>query len=106
VIGFCYSKLLCVISIGMSQRLPDLLHSTHEKEIINAMEEDPTALKQRYGCYDCLPIHYECVDQCRSSIILKCIELYPESLAQTDYRGYQPLHLVLPLIGIKPLIVY
>jgi hypothetical protein len=42
-----------------------------------------------------LPLHIECMNQCRSSIISKCIELYPEALAQVDEKGYLPLHSLL-----------
>jgi ankyrin repeat protein len=42
-----------------------------------------------------LPIHLECINQCRSIIISKCIELYPESLAVADREGYLPLHRLL-----------
>jgi ankyrin repeat protein len=31
-----------------------------------------------------LPLHIECMNECRSSIIAKCIELYPEALAIAD----------------------
>jgi ankyrin repeat protein len=39
-------------------------------------------------------IHEECKNQCRSSIILPYVELYPESLAKVDEDGCLPLHLV------------
>jgi hypothetical protein len=39
-----------------------------------------------------LPLHIECMKQCRSSILLKCIELYPEALAKSDKEGFLPLH--------------
>jgi hypothetical protein len=43
---------------------------------------------------DELDLHEECRSQCRSSIIMQYIELYPESLTRDDILGYLPLHLV------------
>jgi hypothetical protein len=40
-------------------------------------------------------LHLECNYRCRSSIIAKCIELYPESLSIADKKGYMPLHALL-----------
>jgi ankyrin repeat protein len=42
-----------------------------------------------------LPLHIECSNQCRPSIISKCIELYPEALKEPDSDGCLPLHLLL-----------
>jgi ankyrin repeat protein len=43
-----------------------------------------------------MPIHIECKYQCRSAIISKCIELYPESLAENDDDDERlPLHILL-----------
>jgi hypothetical protein len=42
-----------------------------------------------------LDIHEECKNQCRSSIIMRYIELYPESLSVADNDGYLPLHRLL-----------
>jgi ankyrin repeat protein len=42
-----------------------------------------------------IDIHKECKNQCRSSIILTCIDQHPESLAITDEYGYLPLHILL-----------
>lgn len=42
-----------------------------------------------------LPIHIECRYLCRSAIILKCIELNPQSLASADDEGWLPLHRLL-----------
>jgi hypothetical protein len=57
----------------------------------------PAALQQRSGdgWNSFLPLHMECMSQCRSSIIAMCIELYPESLRTADDGGYLPLHSVL-----------
>jgi uncharacterized membrane protein YiaA len=42
-----------------------------------------------------IDIHEECRNQCRSSIILACIEQHPESLVKLDERGDLPLHILL-----------
>jgi hypothetical protein len=42
-----------------------------------------------------LDLHQECKNQCRSSIILQYIELYPDSLAKADEEKYLPLHRLL-----------
>jgi hypothetical protein len=55
------------------------------------IEKYPAAL-QCANKYGELPLHVECICRCRSSIISKCIELYPESLAIADDNGCQPLH--------------
>jgi hypothetical protein len=43
------------------------------------IEKYPVAVKHRNE-YNNLPLHIECNHQCRSSIILKYLELYPEAL--------------------------
>jgi ankyrin repeat protein len=55
------------------------------------IEKYPAALQHR-DYNGNLPLHFECKQQCRSSIISKCIELYPEALAIADGAGYLPLH--------------
>jgi ankyrin repeat protein len=55
------------------------------------MEKYPAAL-QHQANFDGLPLHIECRNQCRSSIISKCIELYPEALQIMDKEGFLPLH--------------
>jgi hypothetical protein len=40
-------------------------------------------------------LHLECINRCRSSVLSKCIERYPEALAKADDNGYLPLHLLL-----------
>jgi hypothetical protein len=42
-----------------------------------------------------IDIHKECKNQCRSSIILTCIDQHPESLAIADDHGRLPLHILL-----------
>jgi hypothetical protein len=65
-----------------------------EEDLYQAIQVDPGAIRQmdKYGS---LPIHYECANKCRPSVISKLFELYPESLAVADRRGNLPLHLVL-----------
>jgi ankyrin repeat protein len=59
------------------------------------IEKHPAALQHPENGLDQLPLHIECQKQCRSTIISKCIELYPESLAKADGQGCQPLHRLL-----------
>jgi hypothetical protein len=42
-----------------------------------------------------LPLHVECVFRCRSSIISRCIELYPEAAMAQDINGDIPWSLAL-----------
>jgi hypothetical protein len=54
------------------------------------IEKDPETL--RHGTLrDQLPIHVECQKQCRSSVISRCIQLYPESLSKCSTSGSLPL---------------
>jgi ankyrin repeat protein len=58
------------------------------------IEKFPEALEHRHS-YGFLPLHLECMVQCRSPIISKCIELYPAALSIADQCGYLPLHRLL-----------
>jgi ankyrin repeat protein len=60
------------------------------------IEKYPAAL-QHQNDYGKLPLHIECEYQCRSYIISKCTELYPESLGihAADKEGYLPLNRLL-----------
>jgi hypothetical protein len=62
-------------------------------DMILMMEEYPAALEHRrcVGSHH-LPLHIECSNLCRSSIISKCIELYPEALVLGDWHWYLPIH--------------
>jgi hypothetical protein len=42
-----------------------------------------------------LPLHIECLGHCRSAILRRCIELYPEALAIADREECLPLHRLL-----------
>jgi hypothetical protein len=55
------------------------------------MEKYPAAL-QHPNKMGQLPLQIEVIHQCRSAIISRCIELYPQALAQADSIGYMPLH--------------
>jgi hypothetical protein len=59
------------------------------------MKKYPAALEHWSNFYSNLPVHIECIGQSRSSIIFKCIELYPESLGRMNGRKCSPLHLLL-----------
>jgi hypothetical protein len=58
------------------------------------IEKHPIALQQ-YNRKLELPIYLEIQSQCRSSILSRCIELYPESLSKDDEHGLLPLHMLL-----------
>jgi ankyrin repeat protein len=68
-------------------------------------EYDRIGLANYYDDYDFdhdyydqvyLPLHLECMNQCRPSILLKSIELYPEAVkASTGVKGDLPLHMIL-----------
>jgi hypothetical protein len=61
--------------------LHNLLHSTSSSidDTLMMIEAYPSALQER-DIDGFLALHNECMNQCRSSILNKCIELYPESL--------------------------
>jgi hypothetical protein len=59
------------------------------------MENYPAALQHSSSRYGYLPLHIECKYRCRSSIISKCIELYPEALRKPDMQEHLPLHWLL-----------
>jgi hypothetical protein len=86
-------------SLGVSDTerylpLHSLLASTKSSLVENTLmviEKYPAAVshKTREGK---LPLHLECSYRCRSAIISKRIELYPEALLEADFRGNLPLH--------------
>jgi ankyrin repeat protein len=77
-----------------------LLHNEAStiEDVLMMIEKYPAALLHKNNRGK-LPLHIECMNQCRSSIISKCIELYPElhgrPFVQADWRGYLPLHFLL-----------
>jgi hypothetical protein len=68
--------------------------SSIEDELM-MIEKYPAALQQTAGTSQNLPIHIEYKYRCRSSIILKCIELYPESLGDAGRERCLLLHRLL-----------
>jgi hypothetical protein len=63
-------------------------------QVLQLIEQYPAALMYR-DLDDQLPIHIECQRQSRPSILLRCIELYPESVSEPGKYGYLPLHSLL-----------
>jgi ankyrin repeat protein len=68
--------------------------SSSSEDALMMIEKYPAALQHQNEC-DFLPIHVECIHQCRSTIISKCIELYPDSLSKADGDGDMCLHMLL-----------
>jgi hypothetical protein len=64
------------------------------EDALMMMEKYPAALRQPIYSGD-LPLHIECINRCRSAVITRCIELYPEALAAANDDGSMPLHLLL-----------
>jgi hypothetical protein len=62
--------------------------------VLTMIEKYPAAVKHQ-NSRGYLPIHIECSYRCRSTLILKCIELYPESLGVVADLGKLPLHFLL-----------
>jgi hypothetical protein len=59
------------------------------------MDNYPATLRHR-DAYNRLPIHIECKKQCRTAVLAKRIDLYPESLGEVATSEYhQPLHWLL-----------
>jgi hypothetical protein len=65
---------------------------THDTLLM--IEKYPAALQHRND-FSQLPLHLECLYQCRSAIISKCIELYPDASAKADKQGQVLLQLLL-----------
>jgi ankyrin repeat protein len=63
-------------------------------DTLKMIERDPAALQQQDRFND-LPLHLECRNHCRSAIISKCIQLFPEAPRITDNTGNLPLHMLL-----------
>jgi ankyrin repeat protein len=91
-----YPEALAKIDVYNRLPLHKLLQNTSSTadNALMVIEKYPAALQHR-DSEGYLPLHIECKNQCRSSIISKCIELYPESLAQATMTGYLPLHSLL-----------
>jgi hypothetical protein len=69
-------------------------HRSTIELVMMMMEKHPAALEHQ-NLDEQLPIHIECVNESRSPIIAKFIELYPASLAIGDMYQCLPLHLLL-----------
>jgi hypothetical protein len=81
----------------MDQRLQELLKDTSifaTDILLAAFDHNPYALRRKDHNGNPL-IHIECKNQCRSAVIRKCIELYPESLGIAGEDESLPLHLLL-----------
>jgi len=71
-------------------------NSSTIEDALMMIEKYPAALQhQTFLYYKNLPLHMECSHQCRSIIIAKCIELYPEALAMAGGSYCLPLHCLL-----------
>jgi ankyrin repeat protein len=68
-------------------------NSTAELALL-MIEKYPAALQQSNDKGE-LPLHIECSNICRSTIVSTCIEIYPEALAKASNRGDLPLHSIL-----------
>jgi ankyrin repeat protein len=68
--------------------------ASHVEEALTMIEKYPAALKHPDDRGE-LPIHAECIFQCRISVLSRCIELHPESLAIATCIGSLPLHEIL-----------
>jgi ankyrin repeat protein len=64
------------------------------EQVIKMFEKYPAALHHQ-SKFGFLPLHIECNNRCRSAIMLKCIELYPQSVACVDTQGYVPIQILL-----------
>jgi hypothetical protein len=60
--------------------LANALLSSSIDDALVMIEKYPAAVKLELRLQGILPIHLECMNRCRPTIISKCIELYPESL--------------------------
>jgi hypothetical protein len=81
-----YPKSLAVSADGLPLHKLFRNKGSSIDDALILIEKYPAAL-QHSGRIGYLPLHLECVGQCRSTIISKCIELYPESVTLTDKRG-------------------
>jgi ankyrin repeat protein len=71
-----------------------ILNKSSSVEDALMMIEKNQATLQHQTKQGYLPLHMECYGRCRSSIILRCIEMYPEGLKVAAETGYLPLHLL------------
>jgi ankyrin repeat protein len=92
-----YPQALAKANRGGQLPLHVLLSSSSssiENALMMMMERYPAAIEYQNGDGN-NPLHIECMNQCRSSIITKCIQLYPQALAKANRGGQLPLHVLL-----------
>jgi hypothetical protein len=91
-----YPQLLAMADKQADLPLHNLLRnkSSTIDDALMMIKKYPAALNHR-NMHDRLPLHIECMTQCRSAIISRCIELYPRALAKSDSRGHLPLNRLL-----------
>jgi hypothetical protein len=91
-----YPESLAVADMDEYLPLHQLLSnkSSYKDAALMMIEQYSSAL-QHQNKYGRLPLHLECSHHCRSSIIIRCVDLYPESLTSADNFGYLPLHRLL-----------
>jgi ankyrin repeat protein len=93
-----YPEALSEVTGGGSGNLP--LHSllfdesSSVDDAFMMIDKYPAGLRHQ-NSYGYLPTHVESMTQCRSAIITKCIEQYPEAVAQSDNDGNFLLHRML-----------
>jgi hypothetical protein len=72
------------------------------EDALMMMEKYPKALQHRDGNQD-LPLHIECNNRFRSSIISKCIEIYPQSLDKNKIIKGSPGSILSTIFTAPPL---
>jgi hypothetical protein len=96
-----YPESLSVTSKYDSFPLHILLTNTASsiEDALMMIEKCPESLRCGNICFfstgKILPIHIECRNRCRSAVLSKCIEIYPESLSVAIGSGSSPLHMLL-----------
>jgi hypothetical protein len=113
-----YPEALATADSALNLPLHRFLHNTSSTIDVALMiiEKYPAALKRRIDLNTALPLHIECMFRCRPPIILRCIELYPESLddraiesiftivRESNFRTYAPVLTV--IVTARPMSLY
>jgi hypothetical protein len=90
-----YPEALSLANNDDNLPLHELLGSQSQiEQAMLLISKYPAGVKHQ-NCHGHLPLHIECYVQRRSTIIWKCIELYPESFGVVDGDGCLPLHRLL-----------
>jgi hypothetical protein len=99
IISKCMKRFPKALAVpGQTGQLP--LHyllnnvSSSEADALDMIEKYPAALMHENN-YGFNPLSIESMNQARSSVIRKCIELYPEALFKADRKGFLALHRLL-----------